>query len=174
MDKLYIGFSKPKNNKFPIFSWAIRLVENTPYSHVYIKWHSDYLERDIIYQASGSSVNFMEGSYFNNKAETLYEYEINIPNKSSKIAKQKAMDYSNRPYGIKQIFGILIVKIAKLFNKEIKNPFSDGKATWVCSEIVANILIELGYNINISLDNVTPKDIYNFLESIKKNGENKI
>lgn len=165
MKKLYIGFSKPRNKKFPIISWLIRLFENTPYSHVYIRWNSDYLERSIIYQASGSSVNFEEGRNFIKKNEILTEFELLVSEDIEKNIKQKAMDLCNISYGIKQISGLLLVKLFKLFNKNIQNPFSDGSATYVCSELVADLLIVTDFESDKSLDNITPKDIYNYFNN---------
>ncbi len=166
MFNLTVGFSKPKNNKFPIFSWAIRLVDRTPYSHVYISWKSDSLERTLIYEASGSMVHFLSGERFNKKAKVLYEYEFEISNELRKKLLQKAVDYAGASYGIKQIFGIVLVKIFRALGRDIKNPFSDGKATWVCSELVSDLLKEIGMDIGIHQDNVTPKDIQQYLEKI--------
>lgn len=168
MNELYIGFSKPK--KFKLFSWLIRIVENTNFSHVYIMFYSSKYERWLIYQASGSMVNFIEAKRFFNKNEIIKTFLVVCSEDSRTKAITKAIDYCSAPYGIKQIFGILCVKIARLFNKDIKNPFSDGEATWVCSEIVTSMLKELGMDVGIKLDNVTPKDVYKFLESIKQNG----
>jgi hypothetical protein len=167
MTSIIVGFSKPINRSWPfgyIFSWTIRLIEQTPYSHCFIRWHSAWLERDVVYEASGTIVGFKEGLFFDHKSKTLYEYEMACSDDVRKKIIQKAMDLSGRPYGVKQVFGILIVKIARKLGYDIKNPFSDGQATWVCSEIVAELLKELDMNINVHIDNVTPKDIQLFLE----------
>lgn len=166
MKTLVIGFSKPKNKCFPIFSWAIRFIEQTPYSHVYVRWRSDKLERDLVYQASGTMVNFMEGSRFDNQAETTHKYELEISEYIKLKVVKKAVDNAGAPYGMKQVIGILLVKLARLMGKDIKNPFSDGKATWVCSEIVLDALKELGMEMKIHPDNVTPRDIKEYLSSL--------
>jgi hypothetical protein len=46
------------------------------------------------------------------------------------------MDYAGSDYGFKSILGMAYVRIVKyLFNKKVKNPFSDGLETSVCSEL---------------------------------------
>lgn len=165
MQTVTIGFSKPKGKKFPIFSWIIRLVDWTPYSHVYLRWDSKYLERTLVYEASGTTVHFVEGSRFDKRIEVVHQYPIEVTDAQKKKMVQKAVDFSNAPYGIKQVAGIGIVKLARLFGKDIKNPFSDGSATWVCSEIVNDVLKDLGMDVGVHRDNVTPKDIQKFLEA---------
>lgn len=162
---ILVGFSKPKNHKFPIFSWLIRLIEWTPYSHSFIRWSSSWLERDVVYEASGTMVHFVVGHKFDKKAETLALYEIHCSDEARRKLIQKAMDRSAAPYGMKQVFGILLVKLMRLFGKDIKNPFSDGSATWICSEVVMDALIELGITFDVHIDNVTPKDLKKGLDS---------
>ena len=50
--ELFIGFSKPKNHPCPVYSYAIRAFENTPYSHVYIRWYSKYANTWVCFEAS--------------------------------------------------------------------------------------------------------------------------
>ena len=77
--KIKIGFSQPINNKFPIFSWGIRLLEGTDYSHVYAAWYSRGAGVNVFYEASGSSVHFTCEEVANNKFQTIHLYEIEIP-----------------------------------------------------------------------------------------------
>jgi hypothetical protein len=170
MEKIIVGFSKPsKNIKFPIVSWAIRLIERTPYSHVYIRWYSDSLERDIVYQASGTMVNFVGMNVFSEHAEPVHEFEIECSKETIKKTKQFAIDKAGYPYGVKQIVGILFVKIASLFGKKIKNPFADGGRTYVCSELVAEILKEkFGIKIEEDLDAAGPKYVCSAMTEASK------
>lgn len=58
MEQITIGFSKSK--KFlPIGSWLIRAYMGTPYSHVYLKFYSQSLNRTLIYEAVGGGVRFI-------------------------------------------------------------------------------------------------------------------
>lgn len=165
---LQVGFSKPKR-RCPVLSWAIRLVEKTDYSHVFIRWKSDWLEREIVYEAAGAMVSFKEGKRFNKKSEIVHLYEIECSDASRKRVIQFAMDNSGAPYGVKQLLGLGWVRLMRAFNKDVRNPFSDGKATWVCSELVSEVLRELDYNIPIQSDNISPKDIFDILQNNYKN-----
>lgn len=162
---IMVGFSRPKKHSFPIFSWLIRLIEWTPYSHCYIRWGSEWLERDVVYEASGTMVHFKEGKRFDDKVEVVHLFEIECSSDTRKKVIQKAMDFSGAPYGLKQVAGILLVKMARWIGCDLKNPFSDGNKTWVCSEIVAEILEELGVEFSVSKDNVTPRDLFEGLNS---------
>ncbi len=133
--KIIIGFSKPRG-KFKPFSWAIRLVEGTPYSHVYIRTHSDKLDVDLIYQASGAQVNFMGLQHFNNHAIRLFEFEHEIPDQTYDAFMRWAIINSGADYSIKQPLGILLIK---MFNLK-RNPFANGSFAWVCSELAGFVL----------------------------------
>lgn len=166
MEKLIIGFSRSKK-KFAIFSWLIRLVDGTKYSHVYIKWYSNKLQREIIYQASGTMVNFVGTSVFLEKNEIIKEYELEISDETSLKVKQFAMDKAGIKYGLKQVLGIGYVKLMYIFGKNVRNPFDDGSHTYVCSELVGEILKEkLNFGMDIDLQTITPKDIDELMELI--------
>jgi len=160
--KVYIGFSKPKGKIFPIFSWLIRLFERTEYSHVFVRFLTKDIG-DIIYQASGSQVNFMGGKYFIQKATVVDEFEFEVSESTRKKMFRWAIKESGAPYGIKQIFGIALVKIFRLK----KNPFASDQKTWVCSELAGFILEEyLGTDIGVDLNIAGPRIIYERLKQL--------
>ena len=157
-----IGFSTHK--KFAILAWIIKKVQKTKYSHIYLKFNSDSLQRTLIYQASGLEVNFCGDSVFLSKNKIIEEFELYFDNKEHTILLQKCVDLAGTPYGIKELMGIGIVKAAKLLDKNIKNPFADGDKSFVCSELIGTLLNMLGYDFD-NLDSLTPKDIYEKLRS---------
>lgn len=160
--KIYIGFSKPKNKKFPIFSWLIRLFERTPYSHVYIRWHSRGAGVDVCYEAAGTQLRFMGPEPFKSNIQPLHEYELEISKELYPKLLTYCMTNAGMDYGLKQAFGIALVKLFKLK----KNPFADGRKSQVCSELVGNILQEVfQLNIGIDMDIAGPKDIDKYLKS---------
>lgn len=158
MKKIKIGFSKPKNHIFPIFSWGIRLFQGwTDYSHVYLKFHSDSLDKDIIYQASGLQVNFVGNELFSKHVHIIKEFEIEIDDNDYINLLQFAVDNAGKPYSIIDI-------IAILFNKP---KLLDGNKKYICSELIATILAKYYLMTgNKSYGMYTPKDIYNFLDSL--------
>lgn len=158
-----IGFSKPSNKFFPIFSWAVRAVLKTPYSHVYMKFHSDSLSRDIIYEAVGKGVRFVGLKQWSKKAIPVKEFQIDINQEQYLRLMQYCIDMSGISYGTVQNLGTFI---AMVFNLK-KNPFENGNSQIVCSELIADILEQLGYKFEEDKDIITPKDIYQALENGK-------
>lgn len=163
-----MGFSKPTKMKFKVFAWAIMKAYKIPYSHVYIKIHSKTLDRDLIYQASKTMVNFMGARIFNAENTTLFEFEIELTDVKYKEMMQWAIDKAGTPYGTKQCVGIAIVKIYSMFGKTIKNPFTSNEQTYICSELAAYILQQFaGEALPEDISNMTPLDVYNYVLSVK-------
>jgi hypothetical protein len=162
MHKIIIGFSRP--NKWKLFSWLIRTSYNTDYSHVFIRLHSDTYDRDLVYQASGTTVNFMGMSVFKSHNIILDEFEIDIDEEQKKAMIQFAIDNAGKPYGIKDVIGLGLVRLAELAGKSIKNPFRDSKSTYVCSELVSYIIKDYSeLDLPKHPSDMTPKDLYDFM-----------
>jgi hypothetical protein len=173
MKTIEIGFTKPKK-KFPIISWLIRLVQSTPFSHVYLSWYSQYLDRKIIYQASGTQVHFVSEKIFNKTQENVAVFKLKIEDDEYKKLVQFAIDEAGAAYGIKQLIGIGYVEIARYLGFNKKNPFADGKNSYVCSELVVRALCGIPSVCAmidaklIDKDKVTPKDVYHFMEDLAR------
>lgn len=168
METIYIGFSRPKG-LFEPFSWAIRLLQWTSYSHVYIRVHSESLNRDIIYQASGFQVNFIGLNRFKTKEIVIKEFPIQVNSETKIKMLQYCTDMSGVPYGILEIFGFPWVILNSAFGRHVNNPFSDGTKSFVCSEFVGDILKDvLGYDLP-NPQNLDPKQIYQYLSNLKIN-----
>jgi hypothetical protein len=165
MDSIIVGFSRPKTWK--PFAWLIMKAYGTPYDHVYIRWHSSKLERDVVYQASGTMVNFMGAQFFANN-NVVDEFEVNITAENKLAMIQFAMDNAGKPYGIKECFGLAWVRICQLFGKTVKNPFKADGSTYVCSELAGFILGEFaGLVVDTDVADITPLEVYSYLMTIK-------
>lgn len=155
--QIEIGFSKSKKC-LPIGSWLIRAYLCTPYSHVYIKFHSESLNRTIIYEAVGhGGVRFVGSNIWKKQAKEVESFIIDVKKCNYTFLMQELIDNSGVTYGFMQNIGIVL---ANVFNMK-SNPWKKGMN---CSELVAIILKSEGYNIDKPLDLVTPKDIYNVLK----------
>lgn len=165
MRKVILGFSKPKK-VFPVFSWAIRLAEWTPYSHVFVRINSEHLGTTLIYQASGTQVNFMGLKHFEDAAHIIKEFEFEISDENYKELLCWAVREAGAPYGIKAVLGILLVKC---FNLK-RNPFSDKDKTWFCSELAGKILRDfIGvYLKEDELEIVGPRRIFEICSAIRR------
>ena len=155
--KITIGFSKSKK-KFAPFGWAIQWFQGTPFSHAYLRRNSPSTG-EYVYQASGNMVNFMGIETFLSIAKPIEEFEIEISDDVWGPTLKKLIEYAGRPYSIKSIIAIFLARFG------IKSRYlEDGKYAFICSEIVVEILHEVGF-INKeewgkSVDLVTPKDLY--------------
>jgi len=167
MATINVGFSKPKTWK--PFAQLIMFGYSIPYDHVYIKFHSDYYNRDVIYQASSTMVNFMSPVIFQQNNVIVKEFPLDISDENRKAMVGFAMDNAGKPYGAKQCLGLAWVRINKLFGKSINNPFSDNGTTYVCCEMAASI-IEQFDNIQVpyDLDTLDPKEFFDFMSQITR------
>lgn len=170
---IQVGFSRHKG--FAPLSWLIMLIERTNFSHAYIKIYSESLNRSLIYQANNSGVWFIgEPSFLNKNIEVeTYEFEISSTQKTKLL--QFCVDNSGKSYGRLQLIGMSIVKLIKfLFNKDIRNPFSNGSTLYVCSELVLKALEEIT-NLNVQKqDNIGIFDLEKLVKSLNKGIQHEI
>lgn len=149
-----IGFSYRKNS---IFSYLIRCVEQTPFSHVYIRKQSKYGE--YVYQASGLAVNFINIDRFKETNTIVKEYEMDIdPNYHDSLISF-FVRHAGARYSFLGLVKIAVKLIAKRMGLSIKIS-GDGNNTFVCSELAALLCKEV-FRLKIigDLDYLTPKDL---------------
>jgi hypothetical protein len=101
MRTIVVGFSRPK--KWNLLSWLIMKIQRTNYSHVYVKFYSNSLERELIYQASGLQVNFVGSILFYNHHLAVKEFELDVSDESHINALRFAVDKAGTPYSIKSL-----------------------------------------------------------------------
>ena len=148
--ELRIGFSKSIKDFRPmsraIIWWdMIRYNSNLGISHCYGKFVKSSWQRDLIYQASGHSTNFMGGVAWSKLNQTIEEYALNISDEAITKIGQTCIDREGKKYGVMQNLGIAIsgmVWIATLGKITIDNPFSGGDDETNCIEEWARILSE--------------------------------
>ena len=162
MRTIKIGFSKPHNRKLPVGSWAIRAYLRTNYSHTYISFYSEKLERELIYEAMGKGTRFVSRGMWNEHNEEVEVFEITLSDDNYKKLLQFCIDCAGSEYGFLQNLGIFIADILNMDT----NPFKEGVN---CSEMVGLILESEGYELNKESDLLTPKDINEILKNGKIN-----
>lgn len=159
MKNITIGFSR-SSGKFPIFSWLILLAQNNNFSHAYMRYHDDFTERDVVFQASGLQVNFVGFEFFKTKEIIVKEFEIEISDEAFKNIMQYAIDKAGQPYSMLQILNTAVYLLSG------KSPWDNQIVGWDCSKLMADMLEkELGYQIPDDVDVITPKMLCDFLES---------
>lgn len=159
-----IGFSRPRNRIFPLFSWLVRLYMGKPYSHVYLEFMSDKSPITFIYEAVGTGVRFVGKRYWERYAQEVLHFDVYCSDKENYY---ELLEYcaqgEGQPYGFLQNIG---VAIADLFNLK-SNPFKAGKN---CSEVVAKFLKKEEFILpNKELNLITPADIEEVLRGSKTN-----
>jgi hypothetical protein len=150
--RIIVGFSRPKrrHKPFPIFSWAIRAVERTRYSHVYVRWHSTGAGVDICYHASGTMVHFLGPSSFAEQIDVVEEFETFIEREKYRDLLRFCMLNAGVDYGIIGVIGIGLVKLVSCFkgclnrDYEPENPFASGKTSQWCSKLMLAMFAALG------------------------------
>lgn len=162
MEKMTIGFSRPI--KWAPFSWLIMKGYGIDYSHVYVKFHSASLDRDIIYQASKNMINFMGTVVFQEHNVIVREFQLEITLENKNEIMKFAIDNAGKPYSIKEAIGLGWVRLNALFGKKVRNPYKFGNDEYVCS-VLADYILDKYTDKGTELDyqEATPQSIYNHL-----------
>lgn len=166
MKQITIGFSRACT-AFPIFSWLIMAVQKTSYSHCYLKYQDEYLGQIMYYQASHTLVNSMSAAVFLAQETVVQEFTFNVSDASFKACMLFAANQAGKAYGVEEILGLALVEAAMLFGMKMQNPFKDAGETWVCDQLVAELLATCeGVVLPMSLDNMTPKDVFALVSTL--------
>lgn len=169
MNEIVIGFSRPL--KFKPLAALIKVLWGTPYDHVYLKFQSNFFSRDLIYQASKLLVNFMGLTTFLAENEILWEASIELTDEEMQALIKFAIDNAGKPYGLKEAFGLGLVRLFEIFGKTIKNPFGGGTQNYICSVLAAYVLQNFtSVRLVKDFQDMSPKDVWDFLKEkeIKK------
>jgi len=154
-----IGFSKPKNMIFPIFSWLIRLIGKTPYSHTYIRWQTS-VGPSICYQAAHTTIHFLSDRCFEEQIEEIESFNFSITDEQYGKLLKYCLENCGVKYGLIEVFGVLA---AQVFNLK-KNPFARGQNEQFCAELVLRIVDEIdGAKPPFDPDLVTLKTLHDYV-----------
>jgi len=163
MDVL-VCFSKARC-RFKLASTVNQLVENRPYSHVYLKFV--LMNVVMVAQASHGYVNFISFEKFDKENETIYTYRLFCDNDYfTKTVLSKIFRLLGSKYSYSQL---ALIAIKKLFKFEI-NWYNKSKY-FICSEFAALVCKSLGVIYDEKQDYITPSDLEQIL---KDNGVSKI
>jgi hypothetical protein len=123
------------------------------YSHVYARWYLSSQERNIVYQASHGMVHFIEFRNFKSVNTIVEEFHIDLPDDKFKKLSQKCIDLAGQPYSRLELLQIFLCDVT---NGRFKTQDQKG---YICSELMCEILMDLGYKFNKPKYLVNPKDI---------------
>ena len=155
--KIVIGASR-KSTGLMIGSEVIQLWMGTDYSHVYVRWYLDDQEREIVYQASHGSVHYQSLNNFTKDNVIVKEFVLDISCQQFKNMSQKCIDLAGQSYSI--------LELAQIFVSGFTSAKFADQQGYICSELIGELLVDLGYNFNKPNYLLTPKDI---IETLEKN-----
>lgn len=154
METISVGFSY---NKKSFLSEAIKSLDQSPFSHVYLRKKSKYGE--YVYQASGLQVNFMNIDIFSEHNTIVEEYEFNLDDAQKDKILAFFIKYAGAEYQTCSLFKLLVILLGRRVGMEIKIKDGDRKK-FICSELGAFFCEEiLGIDIPGELDFITPKGL---------------
>lgn len=164
MKKLRIGFSKPKDKWFPMFSWAIRLYEGTPYSHVYIRWQTKW-NTWLCYHAASVMIHFLGESSFAKHLIIVEEFEFEITDEQFDRLMQFCTKYVGQEYAIFEVIMIPLVDYLSKRGTLVEN-YASGDLKQYCAELVVRALAEMdGEKLTFDADRVKLKQVYEFVKN---------
>jgi len=156
-----IGFSTPKKTK--ISSALIKFWTGKPYSHVFITWKSEKLNRTLVYHASSGSVHFLSIDSFKKNNNILSMYNLNIDNEQYLHLVRKCIDLAGERYGYLELLKIVINDVCALINIDCKMINNRG---YICSELLGELLSDLGAKFNRPVFLLRPDHIENAVISL--------
>lgn len=153
--RLIIGASR--NNK--IGSQLLQWWMDTNYSHVYARWTLKSQERDIVYQASHGMVHYQSLNNFTKRNSIVKEFTLDLTDEQFKKFSRKCIDLAGESYST--------ITLLQIFLSDIsggKIEFKDHSG-YVCSELMCELLEDLGVKFNKPKNLVRPDDIVKALEA---------
>lgn len=154
MRNLIIGASKSKLAGSKIIRWWL----GTDYSHVYARWELKTQQRDIIYQASHGMVHYASLENFLRNNIVVKEFKLNLTDEQFEKFSRKCIDLAGEKYSKLELLQIFI---RDLSGGKIMFPDQPG---YICSELMCELLEDIGIKIGKPKHLVDPGDIVEALE----------
>ena len=159
--QILIGFSSAK--KWHILTAIVKLVEGTPFSHVYVRVIDG--EKDFVCNIAPDEERSIPYNDF--LQANRIEREFPLPYAADRLESiVKKLEPSSHLYNFYKIFAIA-------WGRLIRNPKAKSVSfLWnrrggiICTEYAAEILTAAGYHIDVDLMAVGPKGIFNKLGSL--------
>lgn len=158
---IIIGMSEKKNPMKNPLSPLIKYVENTPGSHLYLKFSTS--QGGLIYESVFPRVRRIAEKDWLKENRVVREFEFEIQAPSSSV-RQFLMHYQGKPYSFLQLVLIYLTKIDSAVRRYfIKHNMNKGRAL-ICSEFVARFLTTFfGIQFGESFDTIGLKEVYDAL-----------
>lgn len=152
--KIVIGASRNELIGSKLIQWWMK----TDYSHVYARWYLTSQEREIVYQASRGMVHFQSLENFTRSNSVVREFALDITEEQFKAFSRKCIDLAGEKYSK--------IELVQIFLSDISNGkihFEDQPG-YICSELMCELLEDLGIKFDKPKYLVQPGDIVKALE----------
>lgn len=140
-----------------IGSKILQIHMKTDYSHVYVRWYLESQERAIVYQASHGSVHFRSLDNFTKDNIIVREFVLDVTDEQFKKFSQKCIDLAGEKYSSLQL---LQIWLSDALGGIVQ--FSD-QSGYICSELMCELLEDLGLKFDKPKFLVKPRDIIDTL-----------
>lgn len=154
MRKLIIGASRSEK----IGSKALQMHMGVDYSHVYARWWLTSQEREIVYQASHGMVHYCSLERFTRDNIIVKEFTLELTEEQFKKFSRKCVDLAGEEYSKLELLQLFITDASGG-----KITFKDERG-YICSELMCELLEELGIKFDKPKQIVKPSDIVIALE----------
>jgi len=152
--RLVIGASKTNQIGSKAIQWWI----NSDFSHVYARWELKTQQRDIVYQASHGMVHYQSFENFTKVNAIVKEFTLDLTDEQFKKFSRKCIDLAGEKYSKLELLQLFICDLSK---GEIK--FQDQPG-YICSELMCELLEDLGIKFDKPKFLMRPDDIIRSLE----------
>lgn len=154
MNTVVIGFSKAKS-KWLFLSPLIQWVEDTPYSHVYVRFTDYVTGRELVFEASLGMVHFCTFDSMKVGNDIIEEYAVRIDDLQYRKLWNFMLNRLELKYGFMEL---LWIGLKKLTGRQVSK--GDGEQTQICSELAARVCEALGIKVPGNLDYISPKELH--------------
>lgn len=125
----------------------------------------------MVNEAAGAQVRFSSEKHFLNHSIMALTYKVRLPEDLYHQMKTEGEEWAGTPYAFLENLGIVIVRFAHFFGKNIRNPFASERSAIKCSEmILINTILRIpGVNeglirsyVILDFRRILPKDMDTF------------
>lgn len=154
--KLIIGASRNEKIGSRLLQWWMK----TEYSHVFAMWDLTAQERSIVYHASHGMVHFQSYPNFLFTNEITRKVVIDLTDAKFKRFSQKCIDLAGMPYSKLELLQIFVCNLTGGLIK------AQDQTGYICSELMGDLLEDMGYEFDKPKYLLTPRDIMETLGAV--------
>lgn len=163
MRTIYVGFSSPKSWK--IGSASIKAWIKKPYSHVFVAWKSDYFSRVLVYHAAHGNVHFLSLDRLLQENVIVRLFKLEVSEEQYAKLVTKCIDLAGEQYGYSELLKIIVKDLCDSVGIQCKIIKNDRG--YICSELLAELLLDLGAAFERPTFIIRPDHIEEALKEMK-------